>query len=61
MNCKCIESSYISHLAQSSDRLFKMAYRHNLGFPGGSVGVESACNAGDAGRGEFDPRVGNIP
>ena len=28
------------------------------GFPGGSVGRESTCNAGDAGRCEFDPQVG---
>lgn len=61
MNFKCIESSYIFHLAQSSKRLFKTAYGHDLGFPGGSVGVEFACNAGDVGRGEFDPRVGKIP
>lgn len=61
MNCKCIESSYIFHLAQSSKRLFKMAYGHDLGFPGGSVDVEFACNAGDAGRGESDPRSGKIP
>ena len=32
-----------------------------LGFSGGSVGKESACNAGDAGRREFDLRVGKIP
>ena len=29
-----------------------------LGFPGGSDGKESACNAGDPG---FDPWVGKIP
>ena len=29
-----------------------------LGFPGGSVGKESTCNAGDAGKCEFDPQVG---
>ena len=38
-----------------------MAYGHDLGFLGGSVGVESAFNSGDAGRGEFDPGVGKIP
>ena len=32
-----------------------------LGFSGGSVGKESACSAGDAGRREFDLRVGKIP
>ena len=31
------------------------------GFPGGLVGKESACNAEDEGRGEFDPWVGKIP
>ena len=33
-----------------------------LGFPGGSAGKESACNAGDLGwRPGFDPWVGKIP
>ena len=32
-----------------------------LGFPGGSVCKESTCNAGEAGRCEFNPRVGKIP
>ena len=30
------------------------------GFPRGSVGKESACNAGDAGRCAFDPLAGTI-
>ena len=29
-----------------------------MGFPGGSAGEESACNAGEPG---FDPLVGKIP
>ena len=33
----------------------------SLGFPGGSVGKEFACNAEDTGRCEFDPRVGKRP
>ena len=31
------------------------------GFPGGSVGKESACNAEDTGRCRFDPGVGRFP
>ena len=31
------------------------------GFPDSSVGKESTCNAGDAGRCEFDSLVGKIP
>jgi len=31
------------------------------GFPGGSVGRESACNAGDARGVGFDTWVGKIP
>ena len=31
---------------------------HSLGFPGGSDGKESACNAGDL---DSDPWVGRIP
>ena len=36
----------------------------NKGFPGGSIGRESACNKGDhlqCRRPEFDPWVGKIP
>ena len=33
----------------------------HLGFPGGSVGKESTCNAGDADRRGFNPQVGKIP
>ena len=32
-----------------------------VGFPGGSLGTESACNAGDTGRGEFTHQVRKIP
>ena len=32
-----------------------------LGLPGSSVGKESACSAGDAGRCGLDPWVGKIP
>ena len=32
-----------------------------LGFPSGSVCKESTCNAGEAGRCEFNPSVGKIP
>ena len=35
-------------------------YLHH-GLPGGSVGKESACNAGDAGKCGFNPQVGKIP
>ena len=38
-------------------------YVKGVGFPGGSVGKESACNAGDAGQRKFDPQdpqVGKI-
>ena len=38
-------------------------YVKGVGFPGGSVGKESTCNAGDTGRCEFDPQdpqVGKI-
>ena len=31
------------------------------GFPVGSMGKESSCNAGGGGRHKFDPRVGKIP
>ena len=33
----------------------------SVGFPGGSVGKESSCNAGDTGRCRFDPWVAKIP
>ena len=32
-----------------------------MGFPAGSVGKKSACNAGDAGSHGFGPQVGKIP
>ena len=32
-----------------------------LGLPTGSVGKESTCNAGDAGRHGFNPQVREIP
>ena len=32
-----------------------------MGFPGGSAGKETACNAGVNRRGSFSPRVGKIP
>ena len=32
-----------------------------MGCPGGSIGKESACSAGDAGRHEFIPRSGRSP
>ena len=32
-----------------------------MGFPGGSDGKESACNAGDRGDLGFDPWMGKIP
>ena len=35
--------------------------KEEKGFPGGSVGKESTCNAGDAGSHKFSPRVGKIP
>ena len=35
--------------------VYLLPYSQSLGFPGGSVGKESACNAG------FDPWVGKIP
>ena len=35
-----------------------MSYHHLLGFPGGSDGKESACNAGDLG---FIPGLGRSP
>ena len=31
------------------------------GFPGSSVGKESACSTGDTGRHEFDSQIGKIP
>ena len=31
------------------------------GFPGGSVGKESACSAGDGSRWKFNPRAAKIP
>ena len=34
---------------------------YNMGFPAGSVGKKSACNAGDAGSHGFGPQVGKIP
>ena len=35
----------------------KIFFKHNMGFPGSSVGKESACDAGDPGRflGQEDP------
>ena len=41
--------------------MYLQGIKHLTGFPGGSVGKESACNAGGEGGGEFDPWVGNIP
>ena len=38
--------------------IFKRAYMINGGFPGGSVGKESACNAGDAGDKGSIPGLG---
>ena len=35
-------------------------YWGSWGFPGGSVGKESAYNAGDTGRRRFIPQVGKI-
>ena len=32
-----------------------------MGLLGGSMGKESSCNAGDAGRCKFDPWVRKIP
>ena len=40
--------------------IFKRAYMISGGFPGGSVGKESACNAGDAGKCEFYTWTGKI-
>ena len=34
--------------------------KEEKGFPGGSVGKESTCNAADAGSHEFSPRDGKI-
>ena len=36
-------------------------YSLRMGFPGGSVGKASTCNAGDAGRCELDLQVRKIP
>ena len=36
-------------------------FRTQMGFPGGSVGKESTCNAGHTGRHGFNPQVGKIP
>ena len=38
-----------------------MRYAYIPGFPVGSVSKESACNAGDAGRPNFNPWFGKIP
>ena len=35
--------------------------KEEKGFPGGSVGRESACNVGDAGNHKFSPWAGKIP
>ena len=37
------------------------SFWHSSGFPNGSAGKESACNAGDAGRHRLDPWVRKIP
>ena len=47
--------------AASSPYLFKVAPWFSVGFPGGSVGKESACNWRDVGEHEFNPRLRNIP
>ena len=47
--------------AASSPYLFKVAPWFSVGFPGGSVGKESACNSRDVGEHEFNPRLRNIP
>ena len=41
--------------------LFEPIYYVNLGFPGGSSGKESACNAGDTGETSLTPGVGRFP
>ena len=49
---KCIEIYYYYFLIQVTN---------TWGFPGGSVGKKSACNAGNAGRCKFGPQVRKIP
>ena len=46
------------HRSLEKRRWFGGEWKHVWGFPGGSDGKESACNAGDLG---FDPWVGKIP
>ena len=40
---------------------FNVYMLYLLGFPSGSMGKESTCNAGDIGDVEFSPWVGKIP
>ena len=51
---------YLKLRSQLSTK-YLQGIKHLTGFPGGSAGKESACNAGDEGGGEFDPWVGKIP
>ena len=46
------------HRSLERRRWFGGEWKHVWGFPGGSDGKESACNAGELG---FDPWVGKIP
>ena len=54
-------SSYGQRQAMTLMEDYLAPWACSVSFPGGSVGKESACNAGDAGRRWFDPWVGKIP
>ena len=61
----CLWTSRAPHVLPESHRgkekTIKMEWDIRKDFPGGSVGKESACNTGDAGRCKFNPGSGRSP
>ena len=51
---------FVSEIGAMEDKKSDTTEYVSLGFPGGSVDKESACNVSDAGRHKFDPWVGKI-
>ena len=56
-----ITKSFTFHSWITISFLYLCPFTQHLGFPHGTVGEESTCNAGDAGWYGFDPWVRKIP